>query len=58
MLISPQALGDGELFGAKLTRGQLGAGKPGRALAHFGDGKVQVVQVPETTTQDVLAAVR
>ncbi|WP_394617027.1 FtsK/SpoIIIE domain-containing protein [Lentzea sp. JNUCC 0626] len=58
MLISPQQLGDGELFGAKLSRGQLGAGRPGRALAHFGDGRIHVVQVPETTTEDVLAAVR
>ncbi|MEV4199604.1 FtsK/SpoIIIE domain-containing protein [Micromonospora globbae] len=45
-LLSPQGLGDGELIGAKLSRGQLGGGRPGRAMAHFGDGKVHLVQVP------------
>ena len=58
MLISPQGLGDGELLGAKLTRGQLGGGRPGRALTHFGDGKIHVVQVPETTVEDVLSSLR
>ncbi|WP_309244312.1 FtsK/SpoIIIE domain-containing protein [Micromonospora parastrephiae] len=47
-LLSPQGLGDGELIGAKLSRGQLGGGRAGRALAHFGDGKLHLVQVPRT----------
>ncbi|MFF0174363.1 FtsK/SpoIIIE domain-containing protein [Micromonospora profundi] len=47
-LLSPQGLGDGELIGAKLSRGQLGGGRPGRVLAHFGDGKLHLVQVPRT----------
>ncbi|MFC0506229.1 FtsK/SpoIIIE domain-containing protein [Micromonospora costi] len=47
-LLSPQGLGDGELIGAKLSRGQLAGGRPGRALAHFGDGRLHLVQVPRT----------
>ena len=45
-LLSPQGLGDGELLGAKLSRGQLGPGRPGRAVVHFGDGTLRIVQVP------------
>ncbi|MEV4758829.1 FtsK/SpoIIIE domain-containing protein [Micromonospora sp. NPDC049559] len=55
-LISPQGLGDGELLGAKLSRGQLGGGRPGRVLAHFGDGTVRVVQVPRADVESVRAA--
>ncbi|MGC4855684.1 FtsK/SpoIIIE domain-containing protein [Micromonospora sp. DT4] len=47
-LLSPQGLGDGELIGAKLSRGQLGGGRLGRALLHLGDGTVRLVQVPRT----------
>jgi S-DNA-T family DNA segregation ATPase FtsK/SpoIIIE len=47
-LISPQGLGDGELLGTKLTRGQLGNARPGRILLHFGDGVVRGAQVPFT----------
>ncbi|RKN29683.1 FtsK/SpoIIIE domain-containing protein [Micromonospora musae] len=47
-LLSPQGLGDGELIGVKLSRGQLGGGRAGRVLAHFGDGKLHLVQVPRT----------
>ena len=58
-LLTPQGLGDGELIGAKLSRGQLGGGRPGRVLAHFGDGKVHLVQVPRTeptALRELLAA--
>ncbi|SCF06468.1 FtsK/SpoIIIE domain-containing protein [Micromonospora chokoriensis] len=47
-LLSPQGLGDGELIGVKLSRSQLGGGRPGRVHAHFGDGKLHLVQVPRT----------
>ncbi|MDG4759118.1 FtsK/SpoIIIE domain-containing protein [Micromonospora sp. WMMD710] len=47
-LLSPQGLGDGELIGAKLSRGQLGVGRLGRALLHLGDGTVRLVQIPRT----------
>ncbi|MEV4629393.1 FtsK/SpoIIIE domain-containing protein [Micromonospora sp. NPDC049523] len=57
-LLSPQGLGDGELLGAKLSRGQLGGGRPGRALAHFGDGVVRTVQVPRADLDAVRASVR
>ncbi|MFI5934102.1 FtsK/SpoIIIE domain-containing protein [Actinoplanes sp. NPDC051494] len=46
-LLSPSGLGDGELIGLKLSRGQLGAGRPGRVLAHFGDGTPRMIQVPK-----------
>ncbi|GAA5192377.1 FtsK/SpoIIIE domain-containing protein [Rugosimonospora acidiphila] len=55
-LLAPQGLGDGEILGAKLTRGQLGAGRPGRVLAHFGDGQVRMVQVPRTDAEAVRVA--
>ncbi|MGK5737896.1 FtsK/SpoIIIE domain-containing protein [Micromonospora sp. URMC 103] len=55
-LLSPQGLGDGELIGAKLSRGQLGGGRPGRALAHFGDGRLHLVQVPRTDLAALRAA--
>ncbi|HZX37127.1 MAG TPA: FtsK/SpoIIIE domain-containing protein, partial [Streptomyces sp.] len=47
-LLSPQAVGDGELIGAKVPRSRLGDGKPGRVLFHTGDGKLQTLQVPES----------
>lgn len=56
-LLSPQGLGDGELIGAKLSRGQLGGGRPGRAMAHFGDGKVHLVQVPHADPAAIRALV-
>ncbi|MEU4470082.1 FtsK/SpoIIIE domain-containing protein [Micromonospora sp. NPDC023888] len=54
-LLSPQGLGDGELIGAKLSRGQLAGGRPGRALAHFGDGRLHLVQVPRADVAAVRA---
>ncbi|MDB1087109.1 FtsK/SpoIIIE domain-containing protein [Streptomyces sp. ACA25] len=47
-LLSPQAVGDGELIGGKIPRSRLGAGRPGRAFFHAGDGPLRMVQVPET----------
>jgi S-DNA-T family DNA segregation ATPase FtsK/SpoIIIE len=57
LLIGPQGLGDGELIGVKLSRGQLGAGRPGRALVHLGDGVVRTVQVPRTDPAAVFGVV-
>ncbi|WP_203718591.1 FtsK/SpoIIIE domain-containing protein [Asanoa siamensis] len=47
LLLSPQAISDGELVGVRLTRGQVG-GPPqaGRGLIHLGTGSVIAVQVP------------
>ncbi|MEV4880123.1 FtsK/SpoIIIE domain-containing protein [Streptomyces cyaneofuscatus] len=47
-LLSPQAVGDGELIGGKVPRSRLGGGRPGRALFHNGDGRLRTVQVPQT----------
>jgi S-DNA-T family DNA segregation ATPase FtsK/SpoIIIE len=52
-LLSPQSLGDGELIGVKLSRGQLGNSRPGRALLHIGDGATRTIQVPKTETEAV-----
>ncbi|MGP4114450.1 FtsK/SpoIIIE domain-containing protein [Streptomyces sp. 4N509B] len=49
VLISPQAAGDGELIGGKIPRSRLGTGKPGRVFFNGGDGKLRMLQVPETT---------
>ncbi|MFQ6144461.1 FtsK/SpoIIIE domain-containing protein [Streptomyces seoulensis] len=47
MLLSPQGLSDGEVIGARLSRGLVGqAPQPGRGLLHLGDGTVRAVQVP------------
>jgi S-DNA-T family DNA segregation ATPase FtsK/SpoIIIE len=47
LLLSPQSLSDGDLIGAKLTRGQLsGAPAPGRGLLHLGDGELTQVAIP------------
>ncbi len=47
VLLSPQNLPDGELIGAKLTRGQLSSTPtPGRGLLHLGDGDVIQVAIP------------
>ncbi|GFN01880.1 hypothetical protein Smic_04360 [Streptomyces microflavus] len=47
-LLSPQAVGDGELIGGKVPRSRIGGGRPGRALFHNGDGRLRTVQVPQT----------
>ncbi|MFJ4827287.1 FtsK/SpoIIIE domain-containing protein [Streptomyces bacillaris] len=47
-LLSPQAVGDGELIGGKVPRSRLGGGRPGRALFHNGDGRLRTIQVPQT----------
>ncbi|WP_430791935.1 FtsK/SpoIIIE domain-containing protein [Actinoplanes sp. G11-F43] len=47
LLISPQAPGDGELIGGKLTRSRLGAGKAGRAFLSDGSGRLTTIQIPE-----------
>ncbi len=49
VLISPQAVGDGELIGGKIPRSRLGAGRPGRVFYSAGDGSLKMLQVPETT---------
>lgn len=47
MLLSPQALNDGELIGIRLSRGTLvSAPTPGRGLLHLGDGELVPVAVP------------
>jgi DNA segregation ATPase FtsK/SpoIIIE, S-DNA-T family len=49
MLLSPQNLGDGEVIGVKLSRGNVGrAPQPGRGLLHLGDGALLSVQVPQS----------
>lgn len=46
-LLSPQALTDGDLIGARLPRSVVGQPlAPGRALLHVGDGRLLSVQVP------------
>jgi DNA segregation ATPase FtsK/SpoIIIE, S-DNA-T family len=47
-LLSPQAVGDGELIGVRIPRSRLGASVPGRVLFHLGDGTLHTLQVPET----------
>ena len=46
LLLSPQALSDGELVGVRITRGMIG-GRPqaGRGYLHLGDGSLTTVQV-------------
>ncbi|MFI1397987.1 FtsK/SpoIIIE domain-containing protein [Streptomyces sp. NPDC020681] len=48
-LLSPQAVGDGDLIGGKIPRSRLGAGRPGRVFFSAGDGNLRMLQVPETT---------
>jgi DNA segregation ATPase FtsK/SpoIIIE, S-DNA-T family len=46
-LTAPAALSDGELIGARLTRGQVGQPpRPGRCLLNAGDGRLVTVTVP------------
>ncbi|MFJ3233687.1 FtsK/SpoIIIE domain-containing protein [Streptomyces sp. NPDC086787] len=49
VLLSPQSVGDGELIGGRIPRSRLGAGRPGRVFFSAGDGKLRMLQVPETT---------
>ncbi|OLE24701.1 MAG: cell division protein FtsK [Catenulispora sp. 13_1_20CM_3_70_7] len=47
VLLSPQGLSDGNLIGARVPRGIVGAPVvPGRGLLHLGDGTLWTVQVP------------
>jgi S-DNA-T family DNA segregation ATPase FtsK/SpoIIIE len=46
-LTAPTSPGDGELIGARLTRGQIGQpARPGRCLLNTGDGHLITVTVP------------
>ena len=46
-LLSPQSPMEGDLIGARISRGQTGGQvQPGRALLHLGDGEVRTIQVP------------
>ena len=46
-LLSPQGLADGDLIGVRVPRSLLGgAVEPGRALVHFGDGRLVTLRVP------------
>ncbi|MBS2547705.1 cell division protein FtsK [Catenulispora sp. NL8] len=46
-LLSPQGPTDGNLIGARVPRGAIGAQiQPGRALLQLGDGALRTVQVP------------
>ena len=46
-LTAPTSPGDGELIGARLTRGQIGQPtRPGRCLLNTGDGHLLTVTVP------------
>ena len=46
-LLSPQATGDGDLIGVRLSRSAVGGPvQLGRALVHLGDGEVMQLQVP------------
>jgi len=46
-LTAPASPGDGELIGARLTRGQIGQpARPGRCLLNTGDGHLVTVTVP------------
>ncbi|MFE5819989.1 FtsK/SpoIIIE domain-containing protein [Streptomyces sp. NPDC056479] len=47
-LLNPQSVGEGELIGGRIPRSRVGGGKPGRAMFHAGDGRLQTLQVPET----------
>ncbi len=55
-LLGPQSLGDAELLGAKLSRGQLGPARPGRILLHLGDGVIRTAQVPLTDAGALMVA--
>jgi S-DNA-T family DNA segregation ATPase FtsK/SpoIIIE len=47
VLLSPRDLADGDLIGIRLARSLIGGPiDPGRALLHFGDGRVVTVRVP------------
>ncbi|MGH3165269.1 MAG: FtsK/SpoIIIE domain-containing protein, partial [Trebonia sp.] len=49
-LIAPQTLPEGDLIGARLSRGMLGeTPKPGRCLLNVGDGTLVTVTVPLVT---------
>ncbi|HEV3381417.1 MAG TPA: FtsK/SpoIIIE domain-containing protein [Trebonia sp.] len=49
-LIAPSTLPEGDLIGARLTRGMLGeTPRPGRCLLNVGDGTLLTVTVPMTT---------
>jgi S-DNA-T family DNA segregation ATPase FtsK/SpoIIIE len=47
VLLSPRDLADGDLVGVRLARSLIGGRiDPGRALLHFGDGRLVTVRVP------------
>jgi S-DNA-T family DNA segregation ATPase FtsK/SpoIIIE len=51
LLLSPQAISDGELIGARLGRSHLTSRVvPGSGLIHLGDGQLIAVQVPRAAT--------
>ncbi|MGW1975745.1 FtsK/SpoIIIE domain-containing protein [Streptomyces sp. NPDC001889] len=58
-LLAPRALGDGEVVGARVPHGLLGADtEPGRAHLHLGDGNFVTVRVPSPPEPAPATAVR
>jgi S-DNA-T family DNA segregation ATPase FtsK/SpoIIIE len=48
ILLSPQAVSDGDLVGARISRSSLVTGvQPGRGYANLGDGELTLLQLPE-----------
>jgi S-DNA-T family DNA segregation ATPase FtsK/SpoIIIE len=51
-LLSPPAMGDGDLVGARLSRSQVAARVvPGAALVHLGDGALTTAQIPQAPSR-------